>query len=109
MSRDLTKDSRKRCLAKPGNGHKKFLGPRVPDLESRRREALRRGRNPVQRVWVILQRIAPLLVIVGVSSVQTSSSLTPSPRRAALFESSAKAWPSRGDGRKAPQTSPCIP
>ncbi len=49
-----------------GNGRKKLQGPHVPDLESHRREALRRGRNPVRRIWILLQRIAPLLIVVGV-------------------------------------------
>jgi cell division protease FtsH len=46
-----------------GNGKKKL---RVPDLETRRREALRRGRNPVRRTWILVQRLAPLLIIAGV-------------------------------------------
>ena len=50
----------------PGNGHRKFLGVRVPDLESHRRAALRRGRNPFRRAWILLQRMAPLLIIVAV-------------------------------------------
>ena len=49
-----------------GNGRKRFTGARVPDLESRRREALRRGRNPIRRFWVLVQRIAPLLIIAAV-------------------------------------------
>ena len=38
----------------------------MPDLESRRREALRRGKNPFRRFLILLQRMAPLLIIVGV-------------------------------------------
>ncbi len=55
-----------RSLPESGNGRRKFLGPRVPDLESHRREALRRGKNPLRRAGVFLQRVAPLLIVVGV-------------------------------------------
>ncbi len=41
-------------------------------------------------------------------SAPTSSSWTRFPRRAARFGSSAKAWPSRGGGRRTPRPSPCI-
>ncbi len=50
------------------NGKWRLIGPRaprVPDLESRRREALRRGKNPLRRMLILLQRIAPLLIIAG--------------------------------------------
>jgi cell division protease FtsH len=50
------------------NGKKRFGGTRVPDLDSRRREALRRGRNPSRRFLTILQRVAPLLIIAGIAA-----------------------------------------
>ncbi|HET6450735.1 MAG TPA: AAA family ATPase [Spirochaetia bacterium] len=54
------------------NGKRRLLGgrgaARVPDLESRRREALRRGRNPVRRALIFLQRISPLLIIAAVAA-----------------------------------------
>jgi len=49
----------------PGNGHRKLPGARVPDLESHRRAALRRGRNPFRRAWILVQRLAPLLIVVA--------------------------------------------
>ncbi len=52
-----------------GNGRKKSTGPRVPDLESRRKEAQRRYKNPIRRLGGFLRKIAPLLIIVGVGAL----------------------------------------
>ena len=50
------------------NGKKRFFGGRLPDLASRRREALRRGRSPVRRTWIIVKKILPFVIIAGLGA-----------------------------------------
>jgi hypothetical protein len=51
------------------NGRRKYAIPRVPDLESRRREALRRYRNPLRRIAIFVKRFTPLIVVVAVAAL----------------------------------------
>jgi len=52
-----------------GNGHRSYAGPRVPDLEGRRRETLKRTRNPLRRVGRLARRFAPFLLIAGLAAL----------------------------------------
>jgi len=67
---ELNREARRAYAESPEgtNGKRRFLGVRLPDLESRRREAVRRGRNPFRRFLNVLQRVAPLLIIVGLGA-----------------------------------------
>ena len=48
------------------NGKRKVAPVPVPDLDRTRTESLRRHRNPLRRFGRFLQKIAPLLVVLGI-------------------------------------------
>jgi cell division protease FtsH len=55
--------------AEAGNGHKKLATVDVPDLDSRRRESLRKQSSPLRRTLIFLKRFAPVLIALAAGAL----------------------------------------